>query len=144
MDEDDIFGWFVGFGVVIVIGLIMLFFVWGYPTLKPWWAEQDGKAELAQAEQNRQILITQAEAENVAATSKALTRIKLAEADAQAEVARAEGVAKANQIIGESLKGHNEYLKYLYITGITTKENKEVIYIPTEAGLPILEAGRLQ
>ncbi len=59
--------------------------------------------------------------------------------EANAEVARANGLASANNIIGESLRGKEEYLRYLFIQ--TMKDgNSERIYIPTEAGMPILEA----
>jgi hypothetical protein len=57
-----------------------------------------------------------------------------------AEVARARGVAEANRIIGDSLKGNEAYLRYLWIHNLESGSNS-VIYIPTEAGLPILEAG---
>jgi hypothetical protein len=111
-----------------LFGGVILIFLLGYvvPVMKPWWAQQDGKAELAQAEQNRQIKVIEAEAAKTA------------------EITRAEGVAKANEIIGSSLKGNEDYLRYLYITGLTEQTNKEVIYIPTEATMPILEAGRLK
>jgi regulator of protease activity HflC (stomatin/prohibitin superfamily) len=66
-----------------------------------------------------------------------------AKKDAEIEVAKAEGVAKANQIIGDSLKSNDSYLKYLWIRGL--KDTKDqVIYVPTETGLPILEASRNQ
>ena len=62
---------------------------------------------------------------------------------AEAEVARAKGVAQANQIIGESLKNNDAYLRYLWITEVAGKDvDKTVVYIPTEANLPLLEAGR--
>lgn len=57
------------------------------------------------------------------------------------EVNRAMGVAKANAIIGDSLKNNESYLRWLYIEGLKEKVGSEVIYVPTEAGLPILEAG---
>lgn len=62
---------------------------------------------------------------------------------ADAEIARARGVAEANKIIGDSLKGNDAYLKYLWITDVAGTNNKPaVIYVPTEANMPILEAGR--
>jgi hypothetical protein len=61
---------------------------------------------------------------------------------AESEVLRADGVAKANKIIGDSLKGNEAYLRYLWIDKLDNKSG-QVIYVPTEAGLPILEAGRL-
>ena len=64
---------------------------------------------------------------------------------AQVEIARAGGVAQANKIIGESLKGNEAYLRYLWIQSMTdTQQGHTVVYVPTEAGLPILEANRFQ
>jgi uncharacterized iron-regulated membrane protein len=134
----------LGIGVMItIIGLLLLVgSIFAYAGFKPWFAQQTGKAELAQAEQNRQILITQAEAENTAATSQAQAKIKIAQAEAQAEIERAKGAAEANKILGESLKDNEDYLHYLYITGVMSHSSSQVIYIPTEASLPILEAGQ--
>jgi hypothetical protein len=56
-------------------------------------------------------------------------------------IARAHGVAEANKIIGNSLKGNEAYLRYLWIHNLAESKG-DVIYVPTEAGLPILEAGR--
>jgi hypothetical protein len=54
-------------------------------------------------------------------------------------------VAEANKIIGNSLQGKEEYLRYLFIDMLrdTGGEGRETIYLPTEAGIPILEAKRL-
>lgn len=104
-------------------------------------AEAEGKAILLQAEHEKKAMIEQAKAENESATLQAEAKIKIAKAEAQAEIERARGVAEANKIIGESLKDNDEYLKYLMIQGLNEGQG-ERIYIPTEAGLPILEAGR--
>ena len=131
MDEDFFYKVILFFGGLLVLFLIV-FGMFGYPLLKVWYATQEGRAELAQAEQNRQIKVKEAQATKDSA-------ILLADA----EVLRAEGVAKANKIIGASLHDNEEYLRYLYINALTESDvEKEVIYIPTEAGLPILEAGR--
>ena len=61
--------------------------------------------------------------------------------EAQGEVIRADGVAKANKIIGQSLKNNEDYLRYLWIHSMGDTKN-QVIYVPTETGLPILEAGK--
>lgn len=102
-------------------------------------AENRGKSILIEAESSKKAMIEQAKAENEAATLQAEAKVKIAKAEAQAEIERAYGVAKANEIIGESLKGNSEYLKYLMIQGLNSGKG-ERIYIPTEAGLPILEA----
>lgn len=127
--------------VSLIIGLIVVCVgcIFAYQYYKVFSATQSGKAEYAQADQNRQITIIEAQAANEAATSRALATIKIAEAEAQAEIARAKGVAEANRIIGEGLKGNEDYLRYLWIQ---STKGQQVIYIPTEAGLPILEAGK--
>jgi len=59
--------------------------------------------------------------------------------DAEIEVARAKGVAQANEIISGSIS--EQYIQYLWVQGLNDG-NSEVIYVPTEANLPILEATR--
>lgn len=70
------------------------------------------------------------------------SRAKAAVQLAQAEVNRAKGVAEANEIIANSITP--EYLRYFYIQELARVESigGKVIYVPTEAGLPILEAGK--
>lgn len=93
--------------------------------------EKEGEAQLAKAESTRRVLVLEAQARKDSATMLA-----------DAEVIRASGVAKANQIIGDSLKGNEGYLKYLWIQNLNDNgRGHEVIYVPTEANLPILEAG---
>jgi hypothetical protein len=62
-----------------------------------------------------------------------------AKKDAEIEVARAEGVAQSNLIIANSIS--ENYLRYLWIQGLS-RNDSQVIYVPTEANLPILEASR--
>lgn len=100
------------------------------PTYSVWQKGMAGKAELAQAEANRKIKIAEAEAAKESAKSLA-----------EAEIIRARGVAEANRIIGDSLKNNEAYLRYLYVNSLAEKD-ANVYYIPTEAGLPILEAGK--
>ncbi len=65
--------------------------------------------------------------------------LKKAQKDAEIEVARAQGVAKSNNVIASSLTSN--YLKYLWIKGMQSAQ-MQVVYVPTEANLPILEAKR--
>ena len=118
-------------GIVIASILFILFLIFGYQWFRVFSAEQTGKAELAQAEWNRQIIVRQAQAKKDAAVL-----------EAEAEVLRAGGVAKANEIVAQGLGGPEGYLRYLYIHMLEESSDKQIIYIPTEAGLPILEAGR--
>ena len=97
------------------------------------WAQgKAGEAELARADSNRRIKTLEAKAAEESAKYLA-----------DAEIIRAEGVAAANKIIGDSLKGNEAYLRYLWVTGMGESKH-QTIYIPTEAGMPILEAGRLR
>ena len=89
-------------GTVAIIFLLISMVIYGYPQYKVWQQRLAGQAELARAEQNRKIAIQEAEAKK-----------ESARALAEAEVIRAEGVAKANSIIGESLRGNESYLRYL-------------------------------
>lgn len=114
---------------LIIIGCVIAGMA-GCPLYNVWQQELKGRAELKRAEQNRKIKIEEARAKKEAARSLAA-----------AEVERAKGVAEANKIIGDSLKGNDAYLRYLWIQGLQDGSS-EVIYIPTEANLPILEAGR--
>ena len=114
----------------LLIGFIITLMIC-LPKYNVWYAEMEGKAKLAEADQSRQIMITEAKAKKESAIY-----------EAEAEVERAKGMAKANQIVGDSLDGHANYLMYLYIQNMQ-KTSNQIIYIPTEGGMPILEAQRL-
>ena len=76
------------------------------------------------------------------AIEEAEAQLEAAKFYAAAEVERAKGVAEANDIIADGLGGPEGYLRYLWINQLG-QNNQDVIYIPTEAGVPILEASRL-
>lgn len=120
---------------LVVLSLLLIFgsvggCMWGYPKYRVYSSEMHGKAVLAEAESSRQV-----------AVREALALKDSAEYKAQAEITRSRGVAEANRIIGNSLKGHDEYLRYLYIDMMHNTRN-QFVYVPTEAGLPIMEASR--
>ena len=112
--------------VVFCIGGCM----YGYPKYQVYKSDLAGQAQLKEAESNRKIIILEAEAQKESAALLA-----------EVEVTRAKGVAEANKIIGNSLKNNESYLRWLWISNMKETSN-DVIYIPTEAGLPILEAGK--
>lgn len=136
--EAKVFNIIAAIVLFITACFIVLSFVG--PVYNVWQQGLAGQAELKRAEQNRQIQILEAQAYNEAATSKAEATVKIEKANAEAEVERAKGAAQANLIIGDSLKGNDDYLRYLWIQQVAGKEG--VIYVPTEANLPILEAGK--
>ena len=101
-----------------------------YPHYEVYEQRLKGEAELARSEAGKKVLIQEA-------TAKA----EAAKMLAQAEIERAKGVAEANRIIGESLKDNDAYLRYLWIQQLAESPG-DVVYVPTEANLPIMEAGR--
>jgi regulator of protease activity HflC (stomatin/prohibitin superfamily) len=111
---------------IVIIGVVTLFV--GGPVYNVWSQSLAGKAELQKAEYTRQVAVLEAQAKKDSAQQLA-----------DAEIIRATGVAKANQIIGDSLKDNREYLQYLYITGLEEGSNKGnvTIYVPTEGGMPV-------
>lgn len=117
--------WIIG-GIVLLI--VAIAFV--RPWYNVWSQEMEGKAEFAKAEQNRKIKIEEAKA-----------NLEAEKLNAQAEVERAKGAAEAIRIENGSITP--TYIQYLWVRQQSNLSNKTVIYIPTEANLPLLEASRL-
>ncbi|WP_298123019.1 hypothetical protein [Brevundimonas sp.] len=117
---------------VVIIGVAVLL---GLPTYNVYQKQMAGKAAYEQAVQDRRIRVLEAQA-----------ALDSAELTARAEVARARGTNEANRIMAESLGGPDNYLRWAYIDMLKEtagKSGRETIYIPTEAGMPLLEAGRV-
>lgn len=107
--------------------------MWGCPKYQVYSQRMDGESQLAHAEYSKKVQV-----------QDALGKLEAAKSLAQAEVERAKGVAQANKIIGDSLKNNEDYLRYLWIHNLDQSEQhgSQIIYVPTEAQLPILEAGK--
>lgn len=120
---------FITIIILIVIGLIVLGLV-GCPRYRVYSQRMEGEALLAHAQASKEVAVAEARA-----------KMESASMLAQADTIRAHGVARSNQIIGESLRNNEAYLHWLWIDNIE-KNPQAVIYVPTEANLPILEAGR--
>lgn len=104
----------------------------GCPIYNVWEQRLEGQALLAHAQSAKEVAVAEAKA-----------KMESASLLAEAEISRAKGVAKANEIIGLSLKNNEAYLRYLWITDVAgANQNKTVVYVPTETNLPILEATR--
>lgn len=117
---------------ISVLLLLVVGGMYGCPRYEVYKQSRRGEAELKRAEYNRRTKVYEAQAELDSAKLKA-----------QAEIERAKGVAEANRIIADGLGGHDGYLRYLWIDKIAANAGREVIYVPTEAALPILESTRL-
>jgi len=125
--------WFLSITTVIV--LIVVGLMTGIPKYNVWTssiaietAQNNGKAAMAEAEEDRKIAIEEAKA-----------NLEVQKLNSQAEVERAKGMAQAIEI--ENGKLTPMYIHYLWVRNID-KMDGDKIYIPTEAGLPILEAGQ--
>ena len=123
-----------GWAALIIIALFIVFGGVGscmyiIPKYNVWKQEMEGKAEYAKAEQNRKIKIEEAKA-----------NLEAEKLNAQAEIERAKGAAEAIKIENGSITP--AYIQYLWVRQQNANTNNKIIYIPTEAGLPVLEAGR--
>lgn len=112
----------IGFILIIIIGLIMF----AIPKYSVWQKELKGKALLKEAKFSKKIAIEEAKA-----------NLESEKLNAEAEVERAKGMAKAMEV--ENGKLTDTYIKYLWVKNMNSSQNSKV-YIPTEAGIPILEA----
>lgn len=110
-------------GLIVIAAAVL-------PQYNVWRQNKLGEAELARAEQNRQIAVQEARAKEESAKSLA-----------NAEIIRAKGIAEANRIIGDSLTNNDAYIHYLWIEALRDTKD-QVIYVPTEAGIPITESAR--
>lgn len=115
----------------VVLGILGFVFVLSLFAIVPkynvWKQEMKGKAEFAQAEQNRRIKIEEAKA-----------NLESEKLNAQAEIERAKGAAEAIKIENGQLT--TTYIQYLWVRMQANNQINKIVYIPTEASMPILEA----
>lgn len=118
---------------IIIIGALAGSVITGmaeWPKYNIYSSRLSGKAELAKAEFNRQVLVKTAKAKEDAAKYVA-----------RADIIRASGVAKANRIIGQSLEHNEDYLTWKFIDELPQNKN-QIIYVPFKGQIPFTEAGR--
>lgn len=126
--KDDVHYGLIARDIGIIAILVTAAAMAGCPAYQVYSQRMAGEAELAQANYSKQVAVQTAFAKRDAAVY-----------EAQAEVTRAKGVAAANRIIAGSIT--EPYLRYLFVTNLENTKD-QVIYVPTEANLPILEARR--
>ncbi|MEO9912871.1 MAG: membrane protease subunit [Parasphingorhabdus sp.] len=122
-------GYLVIFGILAIL-IILIMAV--YPQYRVYSQRLAGEASLAEAQSSRQVAVLEARAKRESATELAA-----------AEILRAEGAAKANAILQDSLGGPEGYLRYLQIQALESSK-ASLIYVPTESGLPITESARIR
>ena len=115
-------------GCVLFFMAIVATLLFGVPRYRVWAEGKRGEAEYMRAEQNRKIKVEEAKA-----------NLEAEKLNAQAEIERAKGAAEAIKIENGSIAP--TYIQYLWVRQQNASTNNKIIYIPTEAGLPILEAG---
>jgi selenocysteine lyase/cysteine desulfurase len=102
----------------------------------PWYADfgqnNDGGPRFARFIEKNEQKIQIAEAEG---------RLQAAEMNKKAAIIEAEAVAKQIEVIGNNLQKHDLYLRWQWIKMMEDRDGS-TIYVPTEANLPVLEAGK--
>jgi hypothetical protein len=122
------FDWIWG-GVFLFVAIV-LWFMFGYPFWSVWASKKSGQAELSQANFAEQVAIAQARA-----------RLSAAEMNKEAEIVEADAISQSIATIGDALEKNPSYNRFQWIK-MMEKGNNATIYVPTEANLPILEAGK--
>ncbi len=124
MNAGGVIAIFVALLLCATVGLV------GCPKYNVYSSRMEGEALLAHAQASKEVAVAEAKA-----------KMESSSLLAQADTIRAHGVARSNEIIGASLRDNEAYLHWLWIDNIE-KNPQAVIYVPTEANLPILEAGK--
>lgn len=128
MKTDHEINWVRAITSLIVLSCAVLGLAWlvlfGWPMYSVWASEMRGKAKLKEAEHTKQILIETARAEMEAAKLQ----------------------AEAIRTVGQMSQQYPEYREQQFISAfgeaLQSGEVEQIIYVPTEAGIPIVEAKR--
>jgi regulator of protease activity HflC (stomatin/prohibitin superfamily) len=111
-------------GTVACVGIVVLL-LFGFPMWNVWRSGLSGEADLKKAEQTRMIQIQQAKGEKESAQL------------------RADAIA----IVGKAAKDFPEYRQQEFIgafaEALHSGKISQIIYVPTESNIPIIEAGRM-
>lgn len=118
---------------ILLLSITLSVIAWlliGYPIWHVWASRKAGEADLQKANNEQQIQIAVARA-----------RFDAAELNKKAAIVEAEAVAEQIKRIGDQLTQHDLFLRWQWIKMMEDRTG-ETIYVPTEANLPLLEAGR--
>lgn len=123
MEDNSVLAWVLG--IIVVIGVIALL-MFGIPIYNVWSSGLKGEAKLKGAEQTKKILVQQAQAEKDSAQLR----------------------ADAIKIMGRAAKEYPEYRQQEFMAafGEALKEGniQQIVYVPTEACIPVMEAGKFK
>ena len=117
------------FSIVCTV-LFVILLMFSLPKYSVWSKGMKGRAELARAEQNKQILIAEASA-----------RLEAEKLNALAEVERAKGMAAAIEIEqGQLTSVYNQYLFIRTLENIAKEGTiPTIIYVPSQGLIPVLD-----
>ena len=115
---------FVILSALICFIILIILILFGWPHYKVWKQGMDGQAALAEAEQSKMI------------------QVQVAKAELESAKLRAQAI----QLVGQAAKDYPEYRKQEFIGafGEALRDGRiqQIIYVPTEANIPIVEAGK--
>lgn len=126
----------LSFTVALALLIGVLFATgWGWAKFRLWKAEYTGKALEIEKTYNGKAILAEAEHARMA-------RVEAARAEKEA----AQMTADAIKIVGEAAQTYPEYRQqeFYLALGEALKEGQidQILYLPTEAGLPVTEAGK--
>lgn len=111
--------------VAVVVILCIVGAMVGCPQYNVYSERKSGEAAFAHAQSSKMIMVTQAEAEKEAAEKR----------------------AQAIQIVGKASQEFPQYRQQEFIgafaNALESGKISQIIYVPTEANIPIIEAGRV-
>ena len=123
MDDKQL--WSITKWAIMAVVVLVVAGMWGCPQYNVYSQRLQGEAALSKAEGQRQILVTQAHAEREAAALR----------------------AEAIKIVGQAAKDFPEYRQQEFIgafaEALKDGHVAQIIYVPTEANIPIIEPGRI-
>jgi hypothetical protein len=127
-DKEELKGIAMIAGVVIIVVILLVGALFGFLVIgkhyRVWSMEMEGKGILLQANYERQAIVAQAQAERDSATLR----------------------AEAIGIVGQAAQDFPEYRNQEFIgafaKAMETGRISQIIYVPTEANIPIMEAGK--
>ena len=125
-----------GFAAAVALAAAVFFGVgWGWVHFSLWKAEYTGQRDVIEQEYRGKAIKARAENERMVRVTQA-----------QAELESAEMTAEAIRVVGEAAAQYPEYRNQEFMLGFSEALRAgsvaQIIYVPTEGNIPILEAGK--
>jgi hypothetical protein len=126
-------GWIIGLSITVGVLILVAALMTIIPSYRVWSQEMRGKAALAEAEQDRKILIEEAKAKVEADSLNAIS-----------EVFRAKGMAEAMVIEnGQLTEVYNQYLFIRTLEELAKHGDlPQIIYLPASGMIPVMDLNK--